>query len=144
MNESILTTIKKMLGIEENYEAFDTDIMVHINSVFMTLHQLGVGPRKGFSISGTRETWGNFISRDKNLLNGVKTYIYLKVRLLFDPPTNSFTIEAINRQITELEWRLNHQAESCHGHDEDAITFEEIDDMFEEIDVLFGKIDKMF
>lgn len=143
MNESILTTIKKMLGIEEDYEAFDTDIMVHINSVFMTLHQLGVGPRKGFSISGDRETWGRFV-RNKMILNGVKTYIYLKVRLLFDPPTNSFTIDAINRQIAELEWRLNHQVESERDYDEDAITFGEIDDMFEEIDTLFGKIDNMF
>lgn len=130
MKQSILTTIKKMLGIEEDYAAFDLDIIVHINTVFMTLNQLGVGPEEGFSISGNNETWLSFTENIK-LFNGVKTYIYLKVKLVFDPPTSSFVLESMKKEIAELEWRLVHQAESPQTPDEDAISFEEIDDLFE-------------
>ena len=109
--ESILTSIKKLLGIAEDYEAFDTDIMIHINSVFMILTQLGVGPAKGFRITGVYETWEEFVS-DGIVADAVKTYVYLKVRLLFDPPTSSAVMDAINRSISEYEWRLNVAAES--------------------------------
>ena len=109
--ESILTSIKKLLGIAEDYEAFDTDIMIHINSVFMILTQLGVGPAKGFRITGPYETWEEFVS-DGIVADAVKTYVYLKVRLLFDPPTSSAVMDAINRSISEYEWRLNVAAES--------------------------------
>lgn len=104
--ESILTSIKKMLGITEEYEHFDADLIMHINSVFMILNQLGVGPDEGFSIKSKEEVWNDFIQEDSQL-ELIKSYMYLKVRLLFDPPLNSAVIEVINRQISEFEWRLN-------------------------------------
>lgn len=109
--ESILTTIKKLLGIAEEYEHFDSDIIVHINSAFMILTQLGVGPAKGFSISDEMSLWSDFLGDDPRL-EAVKTYIHLKVKLLFDPPTNSAVIESLNKSISELEWRLNVAAET--------------------------------
>lgn len=104
MTESILNSIKKLLGITAEYEHFDPDITMHINSVFVILNQLGVGPDTPFSITGDSETWDQFIDEAK--LNMVKSYMYLKVRLLFDPPTGSVQ-DAIKNQIAELEWRLN-------------------------------------
>lgn len=106
MNDSILTSIKKLLGITEEYEHFDQDIIIHINSVFMILNQLGVGPSNGFSITDKTAVWSDFISEGANL-ESVKSYIYLKVRLLFDPPTTSAVMESMNRMISELEFRLN-------------------------------------
>lgn len=111
MNESILTTIKKMLGIVEDYEAFDEDIIVNINTVFMTLNQIGVGPEEGFAITSKHSKWSDFIKEDKKL-ESVKTYIYLKVKLIFDPPSSSFVLESMKNNIAELEWRLNVQADS--------------------------------
>ena len=104
--ESILTSIKKTLGIAEEYEHFDIDIIIHINSVFSILTQLGVGPSEGFSIKDKSATWTDFIS-DKSKIEMVKSYIYLKVKLLFDPPLSSAVIESMNHTISELEWRLN-------------------------------------
>lgn len=110
--ESILTSIKKMLGIAEEYTQFDADIIMHINSVFTTLTQLGVGPSEGFYIEDKETVWEEFIP-DLNKLQAVKTYIYLKVRLLFDPSSlGSSTLAAYERQIQELEWRLNIIAEN--------------------------------
>lgn len=109
--ESILTSVKKLLGIEESYEHFDADIIMHINSVFMILTQLGVGPSEGFSIQDSETSWSDFIPEGSNL-EAVKSYMHHKVRLLFDPPTSSAHIEAINRTIGELEWRLNVEADS--------------------------------
>lgn len=106
MEESILTSIKKLLGIAESNTDFDTDIVMHINSVFMILRQLGVGPETGFNITGNSETWFNYLGEEKNKLALVRSYIYLKVRLLFDPPVGS-VLESINRSISEFEWRLN-------------------------------------
>ena len=103
---SILTSIKKMLGITEDYEHFDTDLIIHINSVFMILRQLGVGPESGFSISGPNELWSDYLE-DETKLELVKSYVYLKTKLIFDPPLSSAVMEAINRQISEFEWRLN-------------------------------------
>ena len=103
---SILTSIKKMLGIPEEDSAFDNDIVMHINTVFGILTQMGVGSQDGFSITGHDETWDSF-TENQTKLEMVKSYIYLKVRLLFDPPQNSSLIESINRLISELEWRLN-------------------------------------
>lgn len=111
MYESILTSIKKLLGIPEDYEHYDADIIMHINSVFMILNQLGVGPSNGFSITDKTAVWSNFIS-DNNNLEAVKSYVYMKVRLLFDPPLSSAVMECMNRMIGELEWRLNSEAES--------------------------------
>ena len=109
--ESILTSIKKLLGITEEYDQFDPDIIMHINSVFMILTQLGVGPAEGFSIEDDTAVWTDFI-QDLKKLESVKTYIYLKVKLAFDPPLSSAVIESMNRLINELEWRLNVAAES--------------------------------
>ena len=110
--ESILNTIKKKLGIAEDYDVFDTDIIVDINSVFSILTQLGVGPTTGFSINDASETWDMFITDDPRL-NDVKTYMYMKVRLLFDPPTSSAAIASMEKLISEFEWRLNVAAETC-------------------------------
>ena len=104
--ESILTSVKKLLGIAEEYEQFDTDIIMHINSVFMILRQLGVGPSEGFSINDKNSKWTDFLDDDITL-ESVKSYVYLKVRLLFDPPTSGVVMEATNRMINELEWRIN-------------------------------------
>ena len=104
--ESILTSIKKMLGITEEYEHFDGDLIMHINSVFMILTQLGIGPNEGFSIKSKDEVWNDFIPEEQGL-ELVKSYMHLKVKLLFDPPLGSAVIEVINRQISEFEWRLN-------------------------------------
>ena len=104
--DSILTSIKKLLGIEEEYTQFDSDIIMHINTVFLNLTQLGVGPAEGFLIEDDSATWDDFIG-DSNQLQAVKTYVYLKVKLLFDPPLSTSVTESINRIISELEWRLN-------------------------------------
>lgn len=111
--DSILTTIKKLLGISEDYEHYDQDIIMDINSVFINnLRQLGIGPVNGFMISGKQEIWSEF-SEDSILVESVKTYIYLKVRLVFDPPDNSNLIASIERQISELEWRLMNAESIC-------------------------------
>lgn len=112
MTESILTSVKKLLGIDESYTHFDPDLIMHINSVFSILTQLGVGPPNGFSITGNGEKWDNFITKESHNLSIVKSYVYLKVKLLFDPPLSSAVIESINKQISEFEWRLNVAAES--------------------------------
>lgn len=106
MPESILTSIKKLLGITEEYEFFDADILMHINMAFMVLYQLGVGPKTAFSIEDKTATWSDFLG-DATDLAGVKTYIYQKVKLVFDPPQSSAAIEALKQSIAELEWRLN-------------------------------------
>lgn len=104
--ESILTSIKKLLGISEDYTQFDADIIMHINTVFLNLTQLGVGPETGFRITDKFDIWEDFID-DTVQLEAVKSYMYLKVKLLFDPPLSSAVIESTNRMISELEWRLN-------------------------------------
>lgn len=109
--ESILTSIKKLLGIEAKYEHFDPDIIMHINSVFMDLTQMGLGPAEGFSIEDDLASWTDFVP-DTKKLQAVKSYIYLRVRLLFDPPSSAAVIEAMNRDIQRYEWRLNVAAET--------------------------------
>lgn len=111
MDESILTSIKKLLGIAKEYDSFDTDIIIHINSVFTILNQLGVGPSEGFKIKNAEDKWSSFI-KDEDKLDAVKTYMYLKVKLVFDPPLGSAVMEANKQLINELEWRLTVQAES--------------------------------
>lgn len=106
--DSILVSIKKLLGISEEYTQFDEDIIMHINSVFLNLTQLGVGPEEGFFIEDDTTDWEDFVDTENNAqLQAIKTYIYLKVKLLFDPPLSSAVIESTNRMISELEWRLN-------------------------------------
>ena len=106
MATSILTDVKKVLGLEEAYTAFDPDITMHINSAFSTLNQLGIGPENGFAIVDKTATWDSFIGTNPRY-NSVKTYVYLKVRLVFDPPSTSFAIDAMKEMIRETEWRLN-------------------------------------
>ena len=109
MEESILVSIKKLLGLTSEYTAFDTDVIIHINSVFMILNQLGVGPDEPFRITGVSETWSDFTTTTD--VEAVKTYVYLKVRLIFDPPLSSAVKDAISSAIAELEWRLNVQVD---------------------------------
>lgn len=109
MTQSILLTTKKMLGIAEEYHAFDLDIITHINSVFLFLYQFGVGPDTPYQITGEDEEWSSF----QTDIPGIPTYMYLRVRLLFDPPTNSFLVDSMKEQIKEFEWRFDMQQE--HG-----------------------------
>lgn len=109
--DSILTSIKKLLGIVESYTHFDADLIMHINSVFMILNQLGVGPPDVFRIEDDSARWDEFLTNGVEL-NLVKSYMHLKVKLLFDPPVSSIVAEAINRMISEFEWRLNIAAET--------------------------------
>lgn len=103
---SILDSTKKALQVPFDYDVFDMDIIMHINSAFFTLQQIGIGPADGFQITGSEETWDTYLGTDLNL-NAVKSYIFLKTRLLFDPPDRSYVLEAMKEQVTEYEWRLN-------------------------------------
>lgn len=114
MEESILVTIKKLLGIHEDYQAFDTDIIVLINSALMTLQQLGVGPTNGLLVTGYSETWDD-LNPGAIMLEGVKHYIFICVKMVFDPPAGSYVLEAMKQQKEELEWRLREQAEFYPG-----------------------------
>ncbi len=110
--ESILKSIKKMLGVPEEYDAFDEQITLHINSVFAILNQLGVGNGQKFMITGSDETWDDYILQDDDLsIEEVKSYVYLKVKMIFDPPTSGVAAEAFKSQIAEFEWRLNVEAD---------------------------------
>lgn len=106
MENSILLSIKKLLGIDAEYDIFDQDLIMHINSTLSILNQLGIGPSNGFSISDSSAVWSDFIDNDPRL-ESVKSYIYMKVKMLFDPPTSSALIESTNKLISELEWRLS-------------------------------------
>lgn len=117
--DSILTSIKKLLGIAEDYEHFDQDLIIHINSVLSVLTQLGVGPSEGFSIEDENATWNDFIPEDKRL-SSIRSYVYMKVKLLFDPPLSSSVMESMNRMISEFEWRLNIAAEPTQSNEEEA------------------------
>ena len=117
--DSILTSIKKLLGIAEDYEHFDQDLIIHINSVLSVLTQLGVGPAEGFSIEDENATWNDFIPEDKRL-SSIRSYVYMKVKLLFDPPLSSSVMESMNRMISEFEWRLNVAAEPTQSNKEEV------------------------
>lgn len=104
--DSILTSVKKMLGITEEYDHFDADIIMHINSTLSILQQLGVGPLGGFSIFGKEETWDDLLKEDITRLALVKTYLYLQVKLIFDPPLSSAMISSMEKKMEELEWRI--------------------------------------
>ena len=116
MDDSILNSVKKMLGLDDEYTPFDTDVIININSALMTLTQLGIGPREGFEITDSSSTWGEFLTNPTKL-GAVKNYVYLSVRILFDPPSNSFVLDAMKRQLEEIGWRLNVQAESVETFD---------------------------
>lgn len=108
--DSILTSIKKNIGATEEYTHFDTDIIMHTNTIFAILNQLGVGPVDGFTIHDKSAVWSDYIGDDK-LLESVKTYIFLRVKLIFDPPQSSTVIQTMKEQISELEWRLTVHAD---------------------------------
>lgn len=104
--KSILDSTKKMLGIAPDYDVFDPDIIMHINSVFVTLNQLGIGPNEGFSIEDSSKEWDAFLGSDP-LLNNVKSYVYIKVRMIFDPPATGFTQQSMQQMAQELEFRMS-------------------------------------
>lgn len=106
MEDSILISTKKILGISDEYTVFDLDIITHINASFAVLSQLGIGPTNWFSIEDETDLWSDFLPNG-NLLSMTRTYIFLKVRLLFDPPTTSFLLSAMENQIKEYEWRMS-------------------------------------
>lgn len=110
MEDSILTSTKKVLNIAQDYTHFDLDIIMFINSVFSTLNELGVGPKSGYSIEDSSAIWEDFTGDDPRL-NSVKTYVFLRVRMLFDPPPTSFAIDAMAKQISEHEWRLTNYSD---------------------------------
>ena len=109
LENSILRTIKKMLGLDLDYEAFNTDVITHINSALMTLQQLGVGPENGMFITGLSETWGDFFPSDA-MLEAAKSYIYYQCRMVFDPPQSAHAMDSLQKQSDMLEWRLREQA----------------------------------
>lgn len=108
--ESILTSVKKICGMSESFEAYDDDVILHINTIFMTLRQMGIGPTTGFSISDDSAEWRDFIENIETL-EAVKTYVSLKVKLIFDPPQSSTVMQAYKDTIAECEWRLLHAVE---------------------------------
>lgn len=111
---TILEEVKKQVGIVPDYDAFDDQLMMCINSAFATLHQLGVGPEEGFLVE-TTTTWDDYLSTER--LAFVKSYVSMKVRVMFDPPTSSFALDAINKQIAEYEWRICSEVE-CYGQED--------------------------
>lgn len=129
--DSILTSVKKSIGIVEEDTSFDDQIIMHINSVFMILNQLGVGPEKCFFISDSKATWSDFISSGGSI-QSVKTYMALKVRLIFDPPTSSSVTDSINRIISELEWRLNIEGD-MHTADQNKSILQDISDKLDNL-----------
>lgn len=117
--DSILTSIKKLLGIEVDYTHFDDDIIIHINGVFSDLTDIGVGPSEGFLIKDATSVWSDFLPEiPPALFELVKRYIYLKVKLIFDPPLNSSVTESINKQIAEAEFRLHINAANLKAEEE--------------------------
>jgi len=120
MEESILKSTKKILGVDPKYSVFDLDIITHINTFFSTLNQLGLGPINGFMIEDDTAVWADFIN-DNMKINSVKTYIFLRTRLVFDPPATSYVISALERQVQELEFRLNVTRETTDWVDPDPV-----------------------
>lgn len=121
MEQSILISTKKILGIAPDYTVFDLDIITHINTVFSTLAQLGIGPTEGFMIEDESATWDEFLGADLQL-NSVKTYMHLRVRMLFDPPQTSYHLGAMKEQILEFEVRLNIHREGLEWMDPEEVT----------------------
>lgn len=111
MEASVLETTKQLLGISPECDAFDESIRMDINTVLMILNDLGVGPEKAFALKTGKELWSEFTD-DEVLAEQLKTYLYLKVRLMFDPPSTSFVIDAISKNIQEIEWRLNARSQN--------------------------------
>lgn len=115
VSESILLSVKKMIAIQPTDESFDADLIIHINSAFFVLNQLGVGPVKGFSITDKTALWSSYLPESNPNFEAVKTYIGSKVRLMFDPPMSSIVAEALKEVVKEFEFRLNVEAETESG-----------------------------
>lgn len=111
---TILQSIKKQIGIVPEYDAFDDQLLLYLNSAFATLHQLGVGPEEGFLVEYDTD-WDEYISTQR--LDFIKSYVAMKVRVMFDPPSSSFALDALNKQIAEYEWRINSEVE-CYGQED--------------------------
>lgn len=142
MEESILSSIKKLLGISDQDNAFDLDILININSIFSTLFQIGVGKEGHYTVTDANATWNDVFADRLDLVDFIKLYTYLKVRVIFDPPTSSYVLDALNNQIKETEWRIQIQAESrkdLEGSAEDddcccdELSDEAIEDIWNEI-----------
>lgn len=131
--ESILTSIKKMLDVEESCTHFDPTIISHINTALMVLTQIGVGPESGFSIKDASAKWSDFLS-DMSKLEGVKTYIYLRVKPLFDPTSSSAISSAMKNVADELEWRMNINAEDLEAKESEILSSLVKEDYDEEFD----------
>lgn len=125
MYDSVLNTVKSMLGVEESYEAFDVELITHINSALFVAYNIGVQLVKHYTIDGPNITWSD-ICPDVNLIPLLKSYIGLKVRLLFDPPTTGVLHEAMERQVTEFEWRLYVESDPANDTEEGGST--DVDD----------------
>lgn len=119
METSILISTKKVLGIAPDYTVFDEDVLMHINSALSTLTQLGVGPTTGYTVEDEDDEWSDFVDEDDHQYNAVKSYVYLRTQMIFDPPATSYLIAARERQIQELEWRLNVHREETGWVDPD-------------------------
>lgn len=111
MDESVLDSIKRILGIDTGCQGFDADIMLHVNSTFSTLYQIGVDSARSKQVEDKNVTWEDIFSEDEDLVPMIKQYVFLKVRLVFDPPSSSFVMESMNKMIDELEWRIHIEAE---------------------------------
>ena len=109
--DRILVSVKKLIGLYEDDDAFDADLIMHINSSFLVLSQLGVGPDEGFYINDDSAVWTDFISDNMLLLNYVKTFVYLKAKLVFDPPSSSIATQSMQEMVREHEWRIVHENE---------------------------------
>lgn len=127
MEDSILKSTKKILGLAEDYTAFDHDVLVHTNSVFGDLNQLGIGPDEGFMIEDDVALWSEYLTPDVPalILNAVRTYVFLRVKALFDPPTTGYLVESTQKQIEKAEWRLN-VAREYYAHPLSEFTEEEV------------------
>ncbi len=119
MDDSILNSIKGYLGIKDSsYEVFDPDIIMNINSVFATLYQIGVDSAKNAIVRSSEETWNEVFKEDSDLIELIKNYTFMKVRILFDPPSNSSVVSSLEKNIAEIEWRINMQAEGAFNEQE--------------------------
>lgn len=139
ITNSIMLTVKKMLGIAEEYHAFDLDIITNINAVFLTLNQLGVGPKYPFAITGPETQWEDFLGEYSQILQGIQTYIYMRVRLMFDPPTNSFLVDSLKKHIDEMEWRFMTQVD-YHTYQDGKLNGEPMVEMSDErVEEIYNK-----
>lgn len=140
MDDSILNSVKKNLGIPTDYDVFDTDIIMHINLAFSTLYQLGIGKDHNLRIDSKEQEWKQLFKEYDSCLDFIKDYTYLKVRVLFDPPTTSFVLDALNNNIKEIEWRIQLQLECIDdlsdepkGDESDTIPDSFVEDLWNSI-----------